>query len=940
MSGRARRSTHGRAAPAGVARPRVVGLGALTPFAAACILLVSAGGCSAAVAPDDSPPEVPEETIHPPDTRPPPPSDSRLRLSVTADVQSVAEGDAAVFTVAASGARSSDPVLVEYAVSGTARPDVDYKRPNTSTTLDAGAAQAQITVATLADNESEPRETISVVLERASTPTGEVEVDTTPATVTVAEPGTVIVSVATAAAPEGEQAAFMVSVTGGVQTGISVQWETVDGTAAAGTDFTAVTGASVTFGSGSTRRTIRVATLQDQLDEHDETFEVSLTGVSPSAGVALGRATAAGTIIDDDALPQLTIEDGEAAEDAGSMSFRVLLAPASGRLVTVSYRTEDGTATAGSGADYTATTGTAQFLPGGPLQQTIQVAVVDDQEDEPDEETFTLWLYAPQNATLGDAEATGSITDNDDSEGVIEGPPRLDIADSRAGEGDGTMVFTVRMSRPSGLTATVFYETRDGTALAFPGSDYTKTEGELTFSPGVTLQQTIAVPILQDDEDEGTSERFTVKLLDPVAAVLGDDTATGVIVDDDAPVDDHGDTRADATSITQGSPISGRLETADDVDYFRFTVTADGDLYAATDAGRIGDEGYEAGTAVRFEGPAYTSTNDDSFDAVTVTNVQGSPHVNIRVSGATATRYEVAVWYTPPSESDASFDIDLRYVGTEPTETQRNVIRAAAEVWEGVISGGQPFRIIASSRWKCEDEDPSPFGDYIDDLRIYIRLSRIDGSDGAVAVAGPCVWRPGGLPLIGDVVFDTADLGSVGSDLLRRLAVHEMAHVLGFGTSSPWYGLLEDSAVDYEQANPDSTTLPDTHFSGTAAVAAFDELLNGDAYEGKKVPVENNTRRYGAGGLDAHWREAVFDTELLTPSIKRTGADDPLSKVTIAALADLGYRVDYTQAESYTLPSTSLTTLALLRSALARGDELHLGNDIRQGPVIVAEYPE
>ena len=892
------------------------------------------------MAPDDPPPDVPEDTIHLPDTRPPPPHDRRLRLRVTADVRSVAEGDAAVFTVAASGASSRDPVLVEYTVSGTARPDVDYKRPNTATTLDAGAAQAQITVETLADNESEPRETISVVLERASTPTGEVEVDTTPATVTVAEPGTAIVSVASAAAAEGEQAGFAVTVTGGVQTGIAVRWETVEGTAAAGTDFTAVTGGSVTLGSGSTRRTIRVATLQDQLDEEDETFEVSLTGVSPPAGVALGRATAAGTIIDDDALPQLTIEDGEAAEDAGSMSFRVLLAPASGRLVTVSYRTEDGTATAGADADYSATTGTLQFFPGGPLEQTVGVAVADDDEHEPDLETFTVRLYSPLNATLGDAEAIGSIADNDDSEGVIEPLPRLDIADSRAGEGDGTMVFTVRMSRPSGLTATVFYETRDGTAMAFPGSDYTKTEGELTFSPGVARQQTIVVPILQDDEDEGTSERFTVKLLDPVAAVLGDDTAIGVIVDDDAPVDDHGDTLADATSITQGAPISGRLETADDVDYFKFTVTADGDLYAATDAGRVGDDGYAAGTAVRFEGAGYTSTNNDSFDAVTLTHVQGSPQVHVRVSGAIATRYDVAVWYTPPSESDASFDIDLSYVGTEPTETQQNVIRAAADVWERVISSGLPFRIIASSRWKCEDEDPSSFGDYVDDLRIYVRLRPIDGSGGAVAVAGPCVRRAGGLPLIGDVVFDTADLGSLGSDLMRRVAVHEMAHVLGFGGSSQWYDLLEDSAVDYEQANPDSTTLADAHFTGAAAVDAFDELPSGATYEGKKVPVENDTQRYGVGGLDAHWRESVFDTELMTSSIKRTGTDDPLSKVTIAALADLGYSVDYTQAESYTLPSTSLTTSSLLRFALAPDDELHLGDDIRQGPVIVAGHPE
>ena len=922
-----------------VALPRLAALVALGPIAAA-VLLASIGGCSAAVAPEANLPDPPEEHGAP-DTRPPPPVNDRLRLSVTADVRSVAEGDEAVFKVVASGAPSRDPVLVEYAVSGTALPDADYTRPSSTTTLEAGAAEAWIAVKTLADNESEPRETISVVLERATSPTGEVAVDTTPATVTVAERNTPIVSVAPAVAGEGEPAAFTISVSGGAQTGITVRWETADGTAVAGTDYTPVTGGTVVFVPGaSLRQTIRVATRQDQLDEDDETFEVSLTGASPSSAVALGRATVLGTITDDDDLPQLTIENSAAAEDAGSMSFRVRLAPASGRLVTVSYRTEDDTATAGSDADYSETGGTLRFVPGAPLEQVVQVAVADDDEDE-SEEALTLRLYAPANATLRDAEATGIIIDNDDSGGVvIEGLPSLDITDSRAGEGDGIMVFTVTMNRPAATTATVSYKTQDGTATTSPGSDYTKTEGELTFSPGTTLQETISVPILQDEEDEGTSERFSVKLLDPVNAVLGDDTAYGVIVDDDAPADDHGDTRADATSITQGSPISGRLETADDVDYFKFTVTADGDAFAVTDAGRIGDDGYPAGTVVRFESVAYTSSNNDNFDSVTISQVTGTPQVHVRVSGTSATRYDVAVWFFPPAESDTSFDIDLRYIGTEPTQAQRNAIRAAADTWESVITGGLPSGFIANSNWTCDDADPSAFGDYIDDLRIDVKLKRIDGASGILALAGPCVRRVGALPIIGEVVFDTADLGGFDSTVFRGVVVHEIAHVLGFGAISQWSDSLRDSAVDYKKANPESTTLPDTHFAGAQAVGAFDELLAGATYDGNKVPVENNTESYGPGALDGHWRESVFGTELMTPSLSGDDTDTPLSKVTIAALADLGYSVDYTQAVSYTLPSTSLTTSSLLGSARAAFDEIHVGDDIRRGPVIVAEYPE
>ena len=903
---------------------------------AAGLMLASLVGCSSAVTPDDSQqpeaPQAPEESS--------PPDDGPLRLGVAADTRAVVEGDAATFTVTAVGAPSTDPVLVDYTVSGTASADRDYTLPSSTTTLGAGALQAKIAITTLADYESEPRETITVALERASTAARTVEVDTTPATVSIADPGTAIVAVAPATAQEGEQAAFVVTVSVTLRSNVTVGWKTVDGTAAAGADSTAEIGGTVVFGSGSTRRqTIRVATVQDQLDEADETFEVVLTGVSPSAGVSLGRATATGTIADDDQPPVLTIEDRGAMEDAGSMSFRVLLAPASGRLVTVSYRTEDDTASAGPDSDYTGTGGTLRFTPGGPLAQSIRVVIADDSDDEADEEYFTVTLSSPVNATLGDAEATGTITDNDDSgQQVIDGPPRLDIADSRAGEGDGIMLFTVTLNRPSAQVVSVFYET-DGTAHAHPGSDYTKTEGELIFSLGGTLRQTIAVPILQDDLDEGTGETFTVKLLDPVNAVLGDDTATGVIVDDDdAPADDHGDTRATATAITQGSPISGRLETAADIDFFKVAVTSSGTLYTATDVDKVGAPGYPAGTVVRIETSDFTSTNDDSFDATSVDlGLDTSAEAYVRVSGASATRYDLAVWLTASSESDASFDIELRYLGTQPTSAQKNTIRAAADVWESVIASGQPFRIVISSEWECEDRDPSTFGDYIDDLRIDVRLERIDGSHGAVAIAGPCVSRRGGLPLIGDVAIDTADLGRIGTEGLGRVAVHEMAHVLGYGTKDQWYGLLRNSAVEHVENNPDDSTLPDTHFTGQAAVSAFDELLDGATYSGAKVPVENNTVRYGAGGLDGHWREAVFEQELMTSTISTNPlTSQPLSKLTIAALADLGYRVDYAQADSYSLPSA---TQSLLR-VQSGGDEVHLGDHIRRGPVIVAEIPE
>ena len=716
-------------------------------------------------------------------------------------------------------------------------------------------------------------------------------------------------------------------------------------TATAGVDYASVHD-TVTFAAGSTAtQTIDVTVHDDAIDEPDEQVTVTLRNArnAPLAGGG-DTASATGTIDDDDDLPELSIRSSSLTEGAagGEMRFVVTLDRASSQTVTVRYETADLTASAG--ADYTRTSGTLTFDP-GELTRTILVPIADDTLDEPDEELMVT-LSAATHAKIETAgrTATGTIRDND-------GRPSLSIDDSSAAEGAGTMQFTVKLAPASGRRVTVYYETENGTAKTHPESDYTKTEGELTFRPGGVLEQTISVPILQDAVDEGGQETFTMRLVDPVNATLGDATATGSITDDDdAPSDDHGNTRATATSITQGSPISGRLETATDVDFFKVTLTSDSILIAATDPGKaeVGDPGYTAGTIVRIEGSDYFSSNNDDYDSAQVDlGLVASAHIYVRVSGpesgATATRYDVAVWLIDPNESDTSFDIELRYLGTTPTAAQRQIIRAAADEWESIITSGLPLHIIANSTWECEDDDPSTFGDYVDDIRIDIRLERLDGLSGTLASAGPCYRRPGGLPYIGDVTLDTSDLGRFGTTFLRRLVVHEMAHALGFGTSDQWDGLAAGTRPkEYlEDIPPGATTLPDTHFVWTRQPSApSTSCSTAPPMTGKPRCRWRTTRRqYGSGGLDGHWRETVFDkrTDDRLHFHQLQHVREPRSKVTIAALADLGYSVDYTEADSYTLPSESQS---LLRSARAAEDEVHVGDDIRRGPIVVAELPD
>ena len=292
-------------------------------------------------------------------------------------------------------------------------------------------------------------------------------------------------------------------------------------TAVEGHDYTRTTG-TLSFPARSTAaQTISVAIRDDEQDEDDEWFTVTLRNPT-HATLAGGAATlaATGRIDDDDSPSRVAVADASLTEGGGALRFNVSLVPASGRTVTVHYATADGTAVAGS--DYTAVTGTLTFSTAVTVR-TISVPVLDDQDHE-HTETFTVTLSVPVNATLSSTgwTATGTIDDNDL-------PPRISIDDATLTEGsnDEPMHFTVSLDRAAGGAVTVDYATADDTAAA--GSDYTTASGTLTIPSGSTAQ-TISVTIVADSAHEQT-ETFTVTLSNPTGATLSDATATGTIVD-------------------------------------------------------------------------------------------------------------------------------------------------------------------------------------------------------------------------------------------------------------------------------------------------------------------------------------------------------------------------------------------------------------------------
>jgi hypothetical protein len=220
------------------------------------------------------------------------------------------------------------------------------------------------------------------------------------------------------------------------------------------------------------------------------------------------------------------------------------------------------------------------------------------------------------------------------------------------------------------------------------------------------------------------------------------------------------------------------------------------------------------------------------------------------------------------------------------TASQQSIFNQAADRWEQVITGDLPN---ATYR-----------GQTVDDLLINASAIAIDGVNGVLGQAGADAFRSGSrLPYHGIMQFDTADLANMERNgTLMSVVMHEMGHVLGIGTIWSSLGLLSGAGT----SNPT--------FRGAQATAAYNQIFGTSA---SGVPVENTG---GSGTRDAHWRENIFGSELMTGWVG-PGTSLPLSRVTVASLADIGYTVNYAMANTFVPTSTMLTRARQASSSLS-----------------------
>jgi PKD repeat protein len=328
------------------------------------------------------------------------------------------------------------PVSVAYATAdGTATAGSDYDAASGTVTFAPGETSKTITVSVRPDTMYEPDETFNVNL---SSPNGVTIADGQGVGTILNDDSPPTITAASSSVTEGNSGTttmtFTVTLSSASYQPVSVQYATQDDTAVAGSDYSAATG-TVTVAPGQTQATFTVNVLGDTTYEPDEQFLVNLS--SPTNG-SLGTTQVAGTILNDDGIPAISVDSPSVLEgDSGTTSlvFTVSLSNASTDTITVAYATADGTATAGS--DYTATSGTLTFAP-GETSKAVTVAVSGDTDLEPDE-TLTLTLSNPVNATLGTGTGTGTGTIlNDDYAPVADAGPDQTVSEGATVFFDGS----------------------------------------------------------------------------------------------------------------------------------------------------------------------------------------------------------------------------------------------------------------------------------------------------------------------------------------------------------------------------------------------------------------------------------------------------------------------------------------------------------------------
>ncbi len=326
-------------------------------------------------------------------------------------------------------------------------------------------------------------------------------------------------------------AVFTVSLSSAASTVVSVNYATANGTATAGTDYTALPPTTLTFNPGETSKTITVPVNGDNQVELNETFFLNLSNLQANgSNVILADNQGQGTITNDDsasiAISDVTITEGNSGTT--NAVFTVTLSNAVDTAVTVNYATANGTATT-TDNDYTAIAATPLIFNAGETSKTITVAVNGDNQVESNE-TFFVNLSNLQtngrNVTLADNQGQGTILNDDTSVTLAVSPSSV------TEDGTSNLIYTFTRSGVTSNALTVNYSI-GGTATN--GTDYASIPTGVTFAANLATA-TVTINPTADTIVE-SNETVILTLAAGTGYTIGTTTpVTGTINNDDTSV--------------------------------------------------------------------------------------------------------------------------------------------------------------------------------------------------------------------------------------------------------------------------------------------------------------------------------------------------------------------------------------------------------------------
>lgn len=278
-----------------------------------------------------------------------------------------------------------------------------------------------------------------------------------------------------------------------------------------------------------------------------------------------------------------------------------------------------------------------------------------------------------------------------------------------------------------------------------------------------------------------------------------------------------------------------------------------------------------------------------------------------------------------------SFDPQIRFVGAVAPADRDRVLAALARI-RGLVTGDLPEVNATRSGIdlnECGVPGQPPLDEVIEDVVVFTTIRAMDGPGGVLASAGPCLIRTGTSPstVVGVMTFDAADLvGVLRGEAFVQVVIHELIHVLGFGTLWPEFGLVAGGGT------------PDPRYTGPLGHHGCLTTAWSAACE-NAVPLEAGG---GTGTALSHWRELVFDRELLTGYY--AGGDNVLSLMTAGAMEDLGFVVNDAAADVSTGPGAVRAGARAFSPDLVAGERLRrpvrsIGPDGRLSPTLQSQTP-